>query len=143
VLGTEPEIVSNYVDNGKVRLVYWPVLDHGASVNAHAAAECVGQQSVDAFWTMHDGLYLDQSELWSADIDYFADAAERAGVDRQIFMECFDSGEGHETVKVLDQQRRELGVYQRPTFDLEGTLLFGNQSFNSFSAVIDAILGAK
>ena len=35
MLGAEPEIIANYVDQGLVRLVYWPMLDHGnASLNA-------------------------------------------------------------------------------------------------------------
>jgi protein-disulfide isomerase len=56
VLGTEPQIVATYVNSGQVRLVYWPMLDHGAaSQNAHAAAECIGRQSVDAFEQCYDG----------------------------------------------------------------------------------------
>jgi len=141
VLGTEPDVVATYVDSGDVRIVYWPMLDHGnASLNAHAAADCIGRQDVDAFWEVHDRFYANQSELWSADRDYFVNVAVSVGVDQADFETCYDSGEGHATVTSLDSVRRERGIFTRPTFDINGQPLIGSQPFSTFMGVIDALL---
>jgi len=141
VLGTEPDVVATYVDSGDVRIVYWPMLDHGnASLNAHAAADCIGRQDVDAFWEVHDRFYANQSELWSADRDYFVNVAVSVGVDQAAFETCYDSGEGHATVTALDSMRRERGIFTRPTFDINGQPLIGSQPFSTFMGVIDALL---
>jgi protein-disulfide isomerase len=133
VLGAEKEIIPNYVHTGQVRLIYWPMLDHGqASVNAHAAADCVGRQDVDAFWDVHDRFYVDQGALFRADRDYFVQAAVSAGLDQAAFEACYDSGEAHARVNDLDRIRRERGIFNRPSFDINGQLLIGSQPFSVY-----------
>jgi protein-disulfide isomerase len=141
VLGAEPEIIDNYVEQGQVRIVFWPMLDHGnASLNAHAAADCVGRQDVDAFWMIHDQFFRDQGRLWQADRDYFVNAAVATGIDQGAFEACYDSGIGHATVTELDSIRRNLGVWNRPTFTINGQLLVGSQPFEIFEQFILAAL---
>jgi protein-disulfide isomerase len=141
VLGTEPDIVETYVNNGDVRLVYWPMLDHGsASLNAHAASDCIGRQDVNAFWEVHDSFYANQNELYRADRNYFVNVAVSVGVDQAAFESCYDNGEGHAAVTALDSIRRERGIFNRPTFEIEGQQLLGSQPFSTFMGFIDAFL---
>ena len=141
MLGAEPEIISNYVDHGLVRIVFWPMLDHGnASLNAHAAADCIGRQDVDAFWQVHDEFFLNQGDLWQANREYFVNMAVISGVDQATFEACYDSGTGHATVMELDSIRRNLGVFNRPTFTINDQLLVGSQPFEIFEQYILATL---
>ena len=141
MLGAEREIVANQVESGQVRLVFWPMLDHGnASLNAHAAADCIGRQSVDAFWQIHDQFFRDQRDLWQAHRDYFVAAAVAAGVDQFEFQTCYDSGNGHATVTELDSIRRARGIFNRPTFDIEGQMLFGSQPYEVFVRFFEAAM---
>ena len=141
MLGAEPEIIANYVDSGQVRIVFWPMLDHGnASLNAHAAADCAGRQDVGAFWRLHDDFFANQGELFRADRSYFVNAAVAQGLDQAAFEECYDSGTGHFAVTELDSVRRQLGVFNRPSFDINGQLLVGSQPFSVFADFIDAAL---
>jgi protein-disulfide isomerase len=140
VLGAEEEIIPSYVDTGQVRIVFWPMLDHGqASVNAHAAADCIGRQDVDAFWLVHDQFYEHQDELFGANRDYFVQAAVNASVDQAAFEACYDSGEAHARVRALDERRRELGLFSRPSFDINGQLLIGSQPFSVFEEYFAAV----
>ena len=140
MLGTEPEIVANEVEEGLVRLVFWPMLDHGnASLNAHAAADCIGRQDAEAFWTVHDRFFANLSQLWSADRSYFVQAAIDVGVNRETFEACYDSGEGHATVTELDSQRRARGIFNRPTFDINGELLVGAQPYATFEQYFQSL----
>ena len=144
MLGPEKEIISNYVDNGQVKIIFWPIVDFGpGSMNAQAAADCVGRQSADAFWNVHDRFFENQRELSSADDAYFAAIAESVGVDVAQFAACYSSGEAHGHITALDSQRREAGIRQRPTFDINGQQLFGAQPFAVFAEVIEAKLAGQ
>jgi protein-disulfide isomerase len=143
VLGVEPQIITSYIATGQARLLFWPMLDHGqASVNSHAAAECIGQQSADAFWQAHDAFFANQDELWNADRDYFIGVAAGLGLDQSTFAACYDGGAAHDLVRQQDAQRLEMGITRRPTFTINGQMLIGAQSFAVFQELIEAALAA-
>ncbi len=142
MLGTEPQVVETYVETGQLQIVFWPVLNHGEpSFNATLAAECVARQDIGAFWTLHHALFESQSDLWGAGRDYYVEAAAAVGVDRETFGACFDGQEARDAVLALDETRRARGVFSQPVFDIEGQLLHGSQSFETFAGVIDGALG--
>lgn len=141
MLGTEPEIVANYVETGQVKLVFWPVLNHSDfSIDSHSAAECVAQQSMDAFWVIHEQLFMKQNELWNADRDYYVETAVSVGVDQAAFEACYDGTTGIDAITALDAIRREQGIFSQPVFDINGTLLAGRQSFEVFEQAFQALL---
>lgn len=141
MIGTEPQIVSEYIETGQVKLVFMPMLDHGPpSQNTYAAAHCAGSQDPSAFWQMHDYLFANFSDLSRAEKPYFADAAERFGLDRAAFESCYDGGEGHFVATELDNFRKQQGIFNRPTFDINGVFLFGNQSISAFQEVFNGLL---
>ena len=138
MLGTEPQVIENYVDTGQARIIFWPVLNHGdPSTFSTLTAECVARQDIDAFWTLHHDLFQNQSELWSAGRDYFVQAAVDAGADRETFEQCFDDPEALEHVLELDRERRARGIFSQPVFDINGTVLFGSQPYSTISQVIE------
>jgi protein-disulfide isomerase len=137
VLGTEPDIVAHYVNTGLVKVVFWPVLNHGSpSVYSTITAECVGQQSVEAFWEVHHHLFEEQQNLWNADRDYYVQTAVDAGVDQTEFEACYDNPDSLAQVQKLDEIRRQWGVYSQPTFDVNGRVFSGAQPFSVFAEVI-------
>lgn len=150
MLGTEPEIVANYVETGLVKVIFWPVLNHGSpSVYSTIAAECVGRQSEAAFWDMHQRLFENQRDLWSADRDYYVQMATSAtdaapalsagvatGVDQAEFEACYDDPDTLAHVQKLDEIRRQWGVFSQPTFDVNGRVFSGAQPFSVFEEVI-------
>lgn len=140
MLGTEPDIIANYVATGRVKLVFWPVLNHGnPSVYATLTAECVGQQNPDLFWVMHKYLFENQADLWQADRDYYVDAAVANGADQATFEACYDGADGLATVMELDAIRRDRGILSQPIFDINGEIFVGAQPYESFAAVFDAL----
>lgn len=142
MLGTQPQVIETYVETGQLQLVFWPVVNYGEpSFNATLAAECVARQDIDAFWQLHRILFQNQSELWRAGRDYYVEAAETVGVDPEAFGTCFDGTEARDHVLVLDETRRARGIFSQPVFDIEGQLLHGSQSFETFAGVIEAAVG--
>jgi protein-disulfide isomerase len=140
VLGTEPDIIANYVATGRVKLVFWPVLNHGnPSVYATLTAECVGQQSPDLFWVVHKYLFENQNDLWQANRDYYVNTAVAVGADQATFEACYDGEDGLATVMELDAIRRDRAVFSQPIFDINGEIFVGAQPYESFAAVFDAL----
>ena len=141
MLGAERDILDNYVATGEVKIAFSNMLDHGnASLNASAAAHCVGLQDPLAFWHVHDFFFLHLDELWTADRAYFVNAATNMGVDQTTFETCYDGGTGHGVVIALDSERRQLGILNRPTLDVNGQLIFGAQPFSTFVQLIEGML---
>lgn len=139
MLGTEPDIIANYVETGRVKLVFWPVLNHGdPSVYSTLTAECMGQQDPDLFWVAHASLFENQSDLWRADRDYYVNTAVSLGADQAQFEACYDGPDGIATVLALDDIRRQRGIFSQPIFDINGETFVGAQPYDSFAAVFDA-----
>ena len=135
MLGAEREIKANEVAAGQVRLVFWPILDLGPnSLNAATTATCAGEQDPAAFWAAHDTLFENQGDLYGADRQYFVDVAAALGLDGA-------AGEAvREQLTALDAARREAGIFNRPTFDLNGQRLIGAQPYDTFAAAIATLL---
>lgn len=141
MLGTEPQLVAQYVESGLLKIVFWPVLNHGnPSVTSTLAAECAGQQDPALFWAAHGVLFQNQSDLWSADREYYATLAESLGADRATFEACYDGGDGLAQVTALDEARLQRGIFGQPTFDINGQTFAGSQRIDVFQAAIDAAL---
>lgn len=140
MLGTEPEILANFVATGRVKLVFWPVLNHGnPSVYATLTAECVGQQDPALFWQMHQYLFANQADLWQANRDDYVRMAVAIGADQAAFEACYDGPDGLATVLELDNIRRQRSIFSQPTFDINGEIFVGAQPYENFAAVFNAL----
>jgi protein-disulfide isomerase len=141
VLGTEPDIIQNYVETGQVKLVFWPVLNHGnPSVYSTLTAECAGQQDPALFWAVHKMLFENQSDLWGAGRDYFVETAVAAGADHSTFETCYDDPSALDQVLELDNIRRQRGILSQPQFDINGLIFVGAQPYEAFAQALDASL---
>lgn len=142
MLGAEQEIIANHVLAGRVRLVYWPMLDLGPnSENAAVAAFCAGEQDPVKFWEAHHALFEDQRSVYLARRGYFVELAAELGLDGATFEACYDSEAMRAALAELDAARREAGATQRPTFDIAGSngeslRLLGAQPFATFDEAI-------
>ena len=137
MLGAEQDIVANHVLAGQVRMVYWPMLDLGPnSENAAVAAFCAGEQDPAQFWEYHDTLFENQRDVYLAGRDYFVGTAAALGLDGPTFETCYDGDATRALVAQLDAARREAGVRQRPTFEINGERLVGAQPYETFAEVI-------
>ena len=140
MLGTEPDIIANYVETGRVKLVFWPVLNHGdPSVYSTLTAECMGQQDPDLFWAAHEYLFENQADLWRADRDYYVETAVSLGADQVAFEACYDGSDGIATILELDTIRRQRGIFSQPIFDINGEVFVGAQPYEDFAAVFEAL----
>jgi len=148
---TLPALQENYIDTGKIKLVYKDLpLDnlHPNARPAHIAAECADEQG--KFWEYHDVLFEKQSEwnrLSSADLSsQLNQYATSMGLESASFDSCLSSPSMADEVNADFLQAASYGATGTPTFfignEKNGFIkLVGAQPYAAFQAAIDAQLG--
>jgi protein-disulfide isomerase len=136
---TLPQIQSEYIDKGLVKLDYrhYPLSFHPQAKPLGIASECANEQGM--FWQMHDKIFDENvaGALSAASSDTYKKWAGEIGLDTGAFNSCYDAGRGGETVDADFALGNEVGVSGAPTFYINGRQLVGAQPFASFKAIID------
>ena len=137
-LQTYPQIKKEYIDTGKVKLVFrdFPLGFHQNAQIAAEAAECVRKFGGDtAYFKMHDKIFANQESLSEANLKLWA--SEITGADISA---CLASGEKTAEVNKDLQEGQSYGVGGTPSFFVDGIMIEGAQPFSAFKQVIDAQL---
>ena len=136
---TYSQIIQNYIDTGKAKLVFrdYPLSFHPNAQKAAEASECADDQG--KFWEMHDKIFENQGTLST---DNFKAWAVELGLDATEFNDCLDSGKhAAETAKDL-ADGSAAGIRGTPGFIINGQLVSGAQPYANFAAAIDAALAS-
>jgi protein-disulfide isomerase len=133
-LNTLPQLKREYIDTGKVKLVYrdFPLSFHQNAQKAAEAAECAGEQ--DKYYEMHDKIFENQQAITTTNLKEYA---KEIGLNTNEFNECLDSGEMASEVQKDFQDGQSIGVRGTPTFFINGKLLRGAQPFEEFQKIIE------
>jgi len=141
VLGTEPQIKAAFVKTGQLKLVFAPVLNHGyPSEQSHQAVECAAEQG--KFWQFHDVLFEHQEKLWtSSDIQSdLKNLAAESGLNATAFNSCLDEQRYAALIQQQNEVRLRAGIRGQPVFDINGTIFFGGQTFETYQQTIEAAM---
>lgn len=143
---THKQIVKDYVDTGKVKLVVrdFPLGFHPNAQKAAEATECAADQN--KFWEMHDKLFQMQGTWSNTDgITAFKQYAKDIGLNAGTFDSCLDGGTHAQEVKDDMAAGSASGIDGTPGFwivgpDGKGQKISGAYPFDSFKTAFDAIL---
>ncbi len=129
-----PEIKKEYVDTGKVKIVFknFPLPFHKDAATAALAAECANEQN--KFWDYEAKLFENQNDLskdnlkkWALDI----------GMDADQFNQCLDSSKHQDEVKNDMEEGVASGVEGTPSFFINGELVVGALPFSEFQKIFE------
>jgi protein-disulfide isomerase len=140
---TLPRIRKEYVDTGKVKLVFrdFPLPVHSMAVPTAMATECAEDQG--RFWEYHDKVYREQDRRAREGevADFRANDLKRWAADIKLdpvaFAECLDSGKYKQEVAADYAAAMGVGLGGTPVFFVNGRALFGAQPFAVFQKVIE------
>ena len=150
---SEPQLISDYVNTGKVKFVFRQFEFLGpSSTTAGNAAECANEQG--KFWEMHDYLYQNQPQESDTSLyttEKLTSIAQNLGMDPNQFSSCLSSTKYAKNVANDLAEGQSDGVSGTPTFyigklDSTGTKITGAQQivgaqpYSSIKAVIDKVL---
>ena len=147
---TLPLLLEEYIDQGKVKLVFrdFPIQSiHPNALPASVAAECANEQG--KFKEMHDMLFDNQNE-WNKQettnaISLFSLYAAELQLEQEIFDSCLASGKYIDEIRKDLADGRDYGVSGTPGFfvgndEIGYVEIRGAQPFDSFQKIIDAQL---
>ena len=142
---TEPQLIEEYVNTGKVYFEYRSVGEFLGPESAWAAegAYCAGDQ--EKFWEFHDTLYTN----WTGENvgDYTKDKlvqyAKTLDLDTDEFKSCIDDGRHAATVEQDAADAEAAGAYSTPTFFINGVKVEGAQPFEIMKKYIEDALNGN
>jgi protein-disulfide isomerase len=139
---TLPRIKKEYIDTGKVRIVFrdFPIQDiHPEATITAVAAECADDQG--KYFEFHDKVFREQDHRGRDVVRYRVDELKRwgadIGLDVAAFNECVDSERHKEEVAKDYMNGTDVGINGTPVFFINGRLITGAQSFGNFRKVIE------
>lgn len=136
---TEPQLIKDYVDTGKVQFYFRSYAFLGpASTVAANAAECANDQG--KFWTFHDYMYKNQpseTDTSMYTVDNLTNIAGQLGMDTTKFHDCLNNNADNANVNKDFSDGQAAGVSGTPTFFVDGTPLVGAQPYSAFQTLIN------
>lgn len=140
---TLPRLKKEYVDTGKVRLVFrdFPLPVHPMGVPAAMATECAEDQG--RFWEYHDKVFREQDrraregEVAEFRVNDLKRWATDIKLDAAVFNECLDSGKYKQEVSADYATAMAVGLGGTPVFFINGRALFGTHPFATFQKIIE------
>lgn len=143
---TEDELLRNYIETGKAKMIFMDFTFIGPdSIVAAQASHCAGEQG--RYWDYHDEVYSnwDGENTGWASTHNLKQFAANIGLEHKSFNECLDSGKYASKVKNNMNIGSQLGVNATPTFlviEDGGSVqkIVGAQPYSAFSSVLDSML---
>lgn len=142
----EPDIMKNYVDTGKVKLIFKDLTIIGQdSVNAANAAHCA--QEKGKFWEYHDMLYNNwsgENTGWASSKNLLAFATQM-NITNSDFNSCMSDARYISVVKGSYSDAQTLGLTGTPDFfiiapDNSVTKIVGAQPYDVFDEIFKSKL---
>jgi len=143
---TEGSILKNFVETGKVKIIFkdYTIIGDDSIAAAHAA-HCADDQG--SFWKYHDILYNN----WTGENNGWASSknllqfAKDVGLDTNDFTKCMIDSKHSSTIIKSNQDAKDLGLTGTPTFFIIGTdnkvtKLVGAQPYDVFEKIFNSEL---
>lgn len=139
---TLTQIQKEYIDTGKVKLVYrdFPLSFHPYAYPSALFAECVGNLSNDEnYYKVHDKLF-ETVQNGKFDYDVMSKFAVGIGVNGAALKKCFDSDQYKAEIAADQKAGQDAGISGTPGFIINGQVISGAQPFGKFKSIIDEAL---
>jgi len=143
---TEETLFQNYVDTGKVKVIFKDFTIIGSdSINAAHGAHCANEQ--EKFWEYHDILYNNwtgENNGWAASENLLGFAQE-INLDIDEWSQCMQDARYQQKITSSNNDARTLGLTGTPGFfvigpDNQVTKIGGAQPYDVFKKIFESEL---
>lgn len=131
-----PNIIKEYIETGKARLVFKYYPGHGAGTAAQLVGFCLNDQNL--FWKFHDLAFANQKDTIS--FDKMRSLASQLGANMTQLNECLDSQKYNSKLTEDEAMARKNNLAGTPTFFIGESKIEGARSFSLFKQTIDSEL---
>lgn len=138
----EPQLLKEYVDTGKARLVFKNYAFLGAdSITAAEGIWCANEQG--KYWNYYNYLFANQGQEndgW-ANKDNLKKLATKMGLNATKFATCLNSGKYKDKVTQELEEAKKIGIKGTPQTFINGEAVPGAQAYSVFREVVERKLG--
>ena len=141
----EPRLKKDYIDTGKLKLVFrdFPLTQiHPEAMLAAMAVDCAGEQN--KYWEYHDKVFREQYNKGDDIIRFKAVDLKKWAKDTKLdpakFDQCLDSQKYQNEVMKDRMDGEAAGVQGTPTFFINGRVMGGAQQYPEYKKLIDDLL---
>jgi protein-disulfide isomerase len=133
-----PKFMKDYIDAGKVRLLFREFPHNDAAVGAFMVARCAPKEK---YFPLVDVLFKTQQTWVPNPLEGLKAIALQAGFTEETFTACLNNQAVAKSI--IDERKRGegFGVQGIPTFFINGERYKGDYTFDAMKAVIDPLLG--
>ncbi|KAB8139156.1 DsbA family protein [Gracilibacillus oryzae] len=141
-----PQLVSDYVNTGKVKFSFINVLFHGEeSKLASLAAESVYKQNPDAYWEFHKALFKAQPSAnhdssWVTTKKILEVASGVSGIDTDKLKSALESNSEMDEVNRDTEMVTDFEVQLTPTIMVNGTMIEDPFDYDAIKKAIENAL---
>ena len=142
-----PAFKAKYVDPGKVRYIYRPMMTgkQDVATAGHLLAQCAGK---DKFFKVVDAIMRSQGEMdQGGPPEQYVNArpvllgiAQSAGLSEDQFNTCVSNPKGIQALNDINDQALKAGVDATPTFFVNGKKMEQPQTISDFDNAIQPLL---
>ena len=143
---TEDSLLKNYIETGKVKVIFKDFTIIGAdSITAANAAHCASDQG--KFWEYHDTLYnhwTGENNGWASSENLLQFAGD-LGLEMDQFSKCITDSKYSQSIAKSNQDAKDLGLTGTPAFFIIGpdnkvTKIGGAQPYDVFERIFNSEL---
>ena len=138
---TKPSIEKNYVESGKLKMIFVDNAINGReSVNAAEASWCANDQG--RYWDYHNKLYQERKgySVGAFKKDKLVQYAGDLGLNQEEFEGCYEARKYKDKVAASTRSAPLFGARGTPSFLLNGKVISGAQPYSVFEQLIEAEL---
>lgn len=133
-----PNIIKDYVETGKAKIVFKYYPGHGSGKPALVVGYALADQSDDLFWKFHNLAFQNQAN--TGDLVKMKALAESLGANMTRLNADIESGKYESQMNEDIATGKTAGIKGTPSFIINGEVVVGAQSYSAFKQVIDKAL---
>ena len=134
-----PALTKDYIDTGKMRLIFREFPHNDAAMGAFMVARCAPKER---YFPLME-IYFKTQDNWVAKpLEGLRAIALQAGFTEQTFMACLNNQEVAKNIFAVRQKAEGFGVQGIPTFFINGERYEGENTLEAFKSKIDSLLPA-
>jgi protein-disulfide isomerase len=135
---TFPQLKKDYIDTGKVRFIFREFPHNDPALAAFMIARCAPKEK---YFPLID-MFFEQQDAWLQNPkDGLFKIAQLAGFTQESFDTCLKDEAIAKGILAVRDTASQLGVDGIPTFFVNGEILTGETTINTFKEIIDPLLG--
>jgi protein-disulfide isomerase len=134
-----PTLTKDYIDTGKMRLIFREFPHNDAAMGAFMVARCAPKER---YFPLMDIYFKTQNNWVPKPLEGLRAIALQAGFTEQTFMACLNNQEVAKNIFAVRQKAEGFGVTGIPTFFINGERYEGENTLEAFKSKIDSLLPA-